>query len=361
MRMRNQKICSLLFAAAFVAVVSTAVSALAGPPAAPAAKVVVGKVVEREVAQNQSMLGVLAYDRVSEVSTEVAGLVKKIRVKEGDKVAKGDVLVVLNTEILDQEIALMRTRIAQDELRINNVGKNFARLKKLYAQASVSEKVFDDAQFTYQNAEKEKQANENKLQKLLIQKRRSVIRAPFTGVILDKGVESGAWVQQGRILVRLGASEEVYVRVPISETILQYVKIGDHVPVRLNAFGRDVAGEVAAIDPVADVKTKNVFVKIKIAPPDRMVENMSANVAIAVGAKQMLKIVPRVAVVNLRGKDFVYTIKDEKAVPLPVHIVAFLGDEVAVSSPALAAGMAVVIEGNERLRPDQAVVVAGER
>ncbi len=361
MRARNQKIWSLLCVAVFVAVVFSAASLLAKAPAAPPAKVVLTKVTEREVAQNQSMLGVLLYDRVSDVSTEVAGLVENIKVKEGDKVVKDDVLVVLNTEILDQEIALMRTRIEQDELRIKNVGKNFIRLKKLYAQESVSEKVFDDARFAYQNVQKERQANENKLQKLLIQKRRSVIRAPFAGVILDKGVDSGAWVQQGRLLVRLGASEDVYVRVPIAETSLQYVKIGDQVPVRLNAFGRDVVGEVAGIDPVADVKTKNIFVKIKIAPLDRMAENMSANVSVAAGAKQMLKIVPRVAVVNLRGKNFVYTVKDDKAAPLPVRIVAFLGNEVAVASPALVAGMVVVTEGNERLRPDQPVVAVGER
>lgn len=328
-----------------------------GPPPA---QVKVTKVKQQEVAQTRSVIGVLYYERTSEISTEVAGLVDSVRVSQGDHVKQGDVLVELNTEILEQEIALTRTRIEQAQLRISMTRKNFERLDKLYKQAGVSEKDFDDAEYTYQDAQKEKQAAENNLKKLLIQKRRSVISAPFDGIILAKDVDTGAWVQQGKQLVSLGSSEDVFVRAPIAEDLLRFVETGSTVPVTITAFELQVKGTVIDIDPVADVKTKNIFVKIKIAPLPLMAQNMSATVHVPAGPKQQLQVLPRAAVVKFQGKDFIYTVKDGKAAILPVNIVTFTGESVAVDNPYIVPGMVVVVEGNERLRPDQPVTVAGE-
>lgn len=326
----------------------------------PPAKVVVGKVVSEEVSTTQSVTGILYYERVSEISTEVVGLVEEVNVRQGDQVKKDDPLVRLNTEILAREIALAQTRIEQVELRINNTEKNFKRLDTLYKSSGVSEKDFDDAHYAYQDAGKEKQALKDTLAKLMIQQRRSVIKAPFDGIVLNKNVDSGAWVQQGKLLVSIGSSSDLFVRAPIAENLLQFIQIGEKVQVVLNAYNREVEGTVTGIDPTADLKTKNVFLKIKIPPMDFVAQNMSANVFVPSSEKRTLSVFSRAAVIKSQGKDFVYTIKEGKSSILPINIVAYLGRKIAVDNPYIVPGMSVVIEGNERLRPDQAVVVTGE-
>lgn len=328
-----------------------------GPPPA---KVVIGQVQSEEVSTTQSVTGILYYERVSEISTEVVGLVEEVTVSQGDRVAKGDALVKLNTEILEREIALTRTRIAQIELRINTTEKNFNRLDRLFQSSGVSEKDFDDALYAYQDAGKEKQVVEDTLAKLLIQQRRSVIKAPFSGIVLNKNVDSGAWVQPGKLLVSIGSSSDLFVRAPIAENLLQFIQLGQPLEVVLNAYNRQVEGTVIGIDPVADLKTKNVFLKIKIPPMDFVAQNMSANVFVPSSEKLRLSVFSRAAVIKSQGKDFVYTVKEGKASLLPVNIVAYLGRKVAVDNPNIVPGLPVVIEGNERLRPDQPVVVAGE-
>ncbi len=357
MKEAARRAAGLLILLAVAGLIPCNVLAEDGPPPA---GVVVGKVVRQEVAQSRSVIGVLYYERESEISTEVAGLVEVVRVSQGDNVKKGDVLVELNSELLDQEITLTRTRIAQAQLRIDHTRKNFQRLEKLYKESGVSEKDFDDAYYTYADAQKEKQAAEDTLKKLLIQKKRSIITAPFDGVILTKNVDSGAWVQQGRQLVALGSSEDLFVRAPIAENLLQYVEMGATVPVTITAFEKEIEGTVIDIDPVADVKTKNIFLKIKIAPMALAAQNMSATVHVPAGPKQQLQVLPRAAVVKFQGKDFVYTVKEGKAAILPVNIVTFMGEDVAVDNPYIVPGMPVVVEGNERLRPDQPVTVTGE-
>lgn len=328
-----------------------------GPPPA---KVVVDKVVAREISNTQSVIGVLYYERKSEISTEVSGLVDAVAVEEGERVKKGDVLIRFDTKMLDRDISLTGTRIEQIELRMANARKDFERLEKIYKEEGVSEKIYDDALFAYEDAIKEKQATEDTLGKLLLQKERSVIQAPFDGIVLTKDTDIGGWVSQGDKLVGIGSSADLFVKAPIAENLLRFVRMGERVPVVINAFDREVVGTLVNIDPVADVKTKNVFLKINIPHQPLIAENMSATVHVSAGPKQTLSIVKRAALVKNQGKDFVYTVKDGKAVILPVNIVAYLGDEVGVDTPHIVPGMDVVVEGNERLRPDQAVVVAGE-
>lgn len=329
-----------------------------GPPPA---KVVLGQVTKEDVSTTHSVTGVIYYERVSEISTEVAGLVEEVLVSQGGPVKKGNPLVRLNTEILEREIALTKTRIEQIELRIKNTEKNFQRLERLYKSSGVSEKDYDDALYDFQDARKEKQAVEDTLAKLLIQKRRSLIKAPFDGIVLNKNVDSGAWVQQGKLLVSIGSSSDLFVKAPIAETLLQYINLGAKVEVVINAYNRQIEGTVIGIDPVADLKTKNIFLKIKIPPMDFVAQNMSANVFVPSSEEGQLSVFNRAAVIKFQGKDFVYTVKEGKASILPINIVAYLGQKVAVDTPYIVPGLPVVIEGNERLRPDQAVTIAGEK
>ncbi|MCK5069451.1 MAG: efflux RND transporter periplasmic adaptor subunit [Desulfocapsa sp.] len=327
----------------------------------PPAAVVITQVSKQKISQTQSVIGILYYDRISEVSTDVTGLVDTVFFQKGSHVQKGDILVKLDTEMLDNEISLKKTHIAQNELLLRNTKKNFKRLETLYKESGVSEKDYDDALYTFQNAKLSKQARQEELATLLIKKRRSEIRAPFDGILLTKDVDSGAWVQQGKKLVSIGSSNDLFVRAPIGESLLRYLKKGQQVSVTINAFEKDMQGMVEDIDPVADVKTKNIFVKIRIPSQDIIAANMSATVHLPAGTESELCIIPRSALIKFQGKDFVYTIKDDKAAILPVQIIAFLGEKIGVSMGPIMPGMPVIIEGNERLRPDQAIRVSGEK
>ncbi|MBU0731171.1 MAG: efflux RND transporter periplasmic adaptor subunit [Proteobacteria bacterium] len=326
----------------------------------PPAKVVTTNIILKEIAENRSFIGLLYYERISHVSSEVSGLVESIQVREGDHVKKGSALVHLNTEMLDKEITIQQTRIKQIELRIEQTAKNHKRLDGLYRQNGVSEKEYDDTFYAYQDAIIEKSTAEETLGKLLIQKRKSIINAPFDGVVLEKSVDIGDWVQQGKQLVRLACTDDLFVRVPVAENLLQYSSVGDEVTVMINAYKKEVAGKIFDIDPTADAKTKNIFLKIKIPVIEKIAENMSATVFVPTSSKRKLAIIPRDALIKFQGSDFVYSIKDGKAAILPVNIVSYLNGTIGADNPYFEPGMPVVIEGNERLRPDQSVIVVGE-
>jgi RND family efflux transporter MFP subunit len=326
----------------------------------PPAKVVVAPISREDIFENRPFVGSLYYETTSLISAEGAGLVEVAVAREGDLVKKGAAMVRLNTELLDRDIDVKLAEVARIELRISLAEKNSQRLASLYAKEGVSEKLYEDALYAYQDSLKEKQIVELELQKLLLNLAKSVIKAPYDGLVLRKYVDAGDWIQPGKQLLQLGATSELFVKVPIAETLLRFVEFGAKVAVELPAFNRKLQGVVEGVEPLADPKTKNVFLKVRIPAQSDIAENMSALVHVPVSGKKRLSMIPRDALVKMQGQDFVYTVEEGKAALLPVNIVTFLGDRVGADNPHFRAGMEVVVEGNERLRPDQPVVVAGE-
>lgn len=346
------------FAYTFLLIFFTGASSLQAQEPPPA-MVVTANITREAVSENQSFIGLLEFDKTSNVSADVSGLVEEIFIKESQNVKKGDILVQLDTEILDQEIALKKNEIKQDQLAIELAEKNLHRLKELLEKMGTSEKNYDDALFAFQDAQLEKQSAEIELEQLLTKKRKSGIIAPFDGMVLNKNIEVGDWVQQGKQLMEIASLEDIIVRVPVDESLLRYIHPGAQIPLTINALNREETGTVLRIHPIADVRTKNVFVKVGITAFEGMIANMSATAFIPTSEEKELSIIPRDALIKFQGKDFVYTIKDGKASILPIHIVTYLGNKIGADNPYFTEGMPVIIEGNERLQPDQPVTTGG--
>ncbi len=326
----------------------------------PPARVVVSKIIFQKLTQNRSFIGTLYYERISHVSSEVPGLVTKIDVMAGDRIAKSAPLVHLDTEILEKEILIHKNQIEQATLYITHTQKNYQRMDALVQKGGITEKDFDDARFAYQEAILKKISAQTILEKLLIQKRKSVIHAPFEGIVLEKNVDSGDWVQQGKPLISIGSVNDLFIKVPVAETLLKFIFVGQKVPVTINAYDKKMTGIIDNLSPIADPKTKNVFLKIRIPLLSKVAQNMSATVVISTGNGQKLAMIPRDALIKFQGKDVVYTVKEKKAVQLPVNIVTYLGDLIGADNEHFIEGMPIVVDGNERLRPDQSVVIVGE-
>ncbi len=323
----------------------------------PAAKVKTVKTAEGTMASTTDIVGTLYFERVSRVAAEEGARVTKVTFREGDRIKSGEVLVKLDTRILEQQLALEDARLKQVALRIDNAKRNLDRMTHLFKSNAVTESAWDDLWFRHEELLQEEIALKRQRDILRIRFERSVIRAPFNGLILDKTVEVGAWVGPGSVLFGLAATDELYVQVPVAEELVGFTRKGDQLNVLLNAFGRHLPGSMEGIRPMADPRTKNVSLKLKINYDGPVAENMSATVKVPVSNPGTVLLVPRDALIQFQGMDMVYVVRDKKAVSLPVKIVHAKGDLVGVEAVGLSSGDHVIVEGNERLRPGQAVEI----
>lgn len=305
--------------------------------------------------------GNLYFETTSLVSAEVAGKAEEVFFKEGDKVKKGDKLVKIDTVLLEKELSLQESQLAQLNIRIEKAKKDFMRYEELFQQNATSESSYDDLKFNYQAMMEEKAALLKTMDITKIKLEKSIVYSPFAGIILAKSVEKGSWVQPGAFVYKIGALDSVSVKVPVSEKFIKYSKTGDIFNVELTALNKSLKGKFTGFIPYADPKTRNIHLKLALSYNGPLVENMTAVVDVPSSYKKEVFLVLRDSLVSGPQGDIVYTITDNKSKPVSIKIVGFDGKFAQVKSKELKDGMQIIAEGNERLQPDQAVKIVGEK
>ena len=327
----------------------------------PPARILVSTIIEQQSSQLADMQGILYFDKVSGLSTEVDGLVKTIYFSKGDTVKAGDILIRLNTDFIDKDIRLKKEEIHCIDIKIEHTEKNLKRYENLFNQDAASETDYENLSYSHRELIKKRDALNVSLEKIRLKKNKSILRAPFDGIILEKTVDLGAWVSHGMIFCKIGSTRDLFVNVPINENLLKFIKIGSPMEVTINAYDRKVTGRVEGILPLADKKTKSVSLKVRIPDQSMTVANMSATACVPTSVGKSMKLVPRDALVSIDGKNFIYTVIENRARRLPLDVLFYKGDHACSDTPDVLPGMVVVIDGNQRLKDNQQVTIVGDR
>lgn len=190
------------------------------------------------------------------------------------------------------------------------------------------------------------------------------VRSPFDGIVSQELTEEGAWIQQGDAVAEVVEVNPVMVEVYVPESHIQYVPLGEECEIRAEAFpGRTFPGTISHIVPVADPKSRSFPVRV-VVPNEPvngrhpLLPGMLARVSLATGETQDALLVPKDALQLGGSATMVIKIVDGKAVPVPIDTGIAVGGLIQVipmAQGSLSVGDPVVVRGNERLRPGQAV------
>lgn len=325
----------------------------AGPPPA---LVAVSEVREGTIAPTVEIVGSIAYREVSDLSTEVSGKVLEVRVEEGDRVRRGEVLVRLDTELLDKTIASTRASHGEVLADLEKAKRDLARMENLYREESISEQLYDENRFRAQSLEKKSESIQAELERLSVERAKKEIRAPFTGLVQNKRVDRGEWLSPGAPVLTLARDDSVDAVVEVPGEIVRNLSVGMKLAVRVG--DRRMTGTVAAIVPRGDVATRTFPVKVRVRNGAGLIEGMEARVRVPTASRGRALLVPRDALVTAMGRTVVFTVEEKKAKSIPVRVTAYEGDIAAVEAAGLRRGMPVIVKGNERVREGQPVVVS---
>ncbi|MCF8044813.1 MAG: efflux RND transporter periplasmic adaptor subunit [Desulfarculaceae bacterium] len=342
----------------FMAASVSGVSAASGDNAA---NVVTAKTKQVMSAETARMNGTVYFEEISLVSAEISGKAERTFFEQGDVVRKGQKLVSTDTILLEKELAYEQFQLDELEVRIKKAKKDVERYATLFEKQAASESSYDDLKFDYEAMLEQKSALEKKIEMTRIKIEKSSVYSPVRGVVIEKMVEEGNWVAPGNPVARIGALDSVSVKIPVSEKFVRFSSKGDTITVFLTAFNKTLEGKVIGFMPYADSRTKNLYLKVKLDYTGFVAENMSAAADVPTGPEREVLTLPRDALVSYQGKDMVYTVKEGKAVPIPVDVIGYSGDNAQLTDGSLSEGTAVVVDGNERLKPDQAVKIVREQ
>jgi len=269
--------------------------------------------------------------RDARVGSLVGGRVARVLVDEGATVRRGDVLVVLESDLLDRQIEQERGNVASQKANLEkvvrgprseeirraradweNAERNRKRSEALLRSGLASPQQYDadSAQATMleetyrelargsrpedvAQARAQLAAEEGRLAFLLRQKEELTVRAPADGFVQTIDLRPGDLVAANQGIVTILEPSEIWVRVYVPEPKLGRVHVGDHASIFVDTFpGRAFAGRVVEIRQQAEYTPRNVQtldqradqvfgVKVEIDPTPELKPGMAATVRIA--------------------------------------------------------------------------------
>lgn len=337
---------------------SSSEAAVDAPPPV-AARVEVVKVSQRTLTDRWVFLGEVRATTRARLSAGAVAEVQRVGPRVGDRVETGEELVMLDVSLARAQVAAARASKTATAQELAQAERDRARARQLGASILAEAEIERDETRARSLADRTAALRAAERQAKAALSRHRVI-APFAGVIAERFVEVGDWVSPGDPVVELFDDTKVEVWVAGSEALLAEVAVGDRATIvhGQTSVVAEVAGVVRALDPVTRTGT------VRLIPDDKpnwMLPGTSLDVEFSVVRDEPGVVVPRDALVYGAVGTRVVRVVDGVASPLPVTVIATVDDAALVRGEGLLVDDEVVVRGNERLRPGQAVQVVASR
>ena len=182
------------------------------------------------------------------VSSKSNNEVKELYVDEGDHVKKGDIIAEIDHSILDLQLKLNKSDF-------KNAESNYKRIKEIYASGNTSLKERDDMENKYTILKETYEITKKQIEDCYI-------KAPRDGIITNKFVEKGEFVNIGSPVYSISQIDPVNLTIYITEKELGKVRVGYPAKIKIDAYPKkDFTGKIIYISPNAEFTPKNIQTK----------------------------------------------------------------------------------------------------
>ncbi|MGM0560568.1 MAG: efflux RND transporter periplasmic adaptor subunit [Pseudomonadota bacterium] len=317
-----------------------------------------------DIIEQVPLTGTVTSARVSPVSSEIAGKVSSMHVDGGSRVEKGETLVELDGEFARLALRQAEAAAREAQAALEDAERRLNVAQRLVGQRAVSETELrtretevetDGAVLERLQAEQEEQA---------LRLERHEIRAPFSGVISRRMTEAGAWVEPGAAVVELVAMDALRIDLSVPQDDFPRLKKDTEISVELAALpGENLDARLESTIPVVDPSARTFTARVVLEDEQvTLTPGMSARVTLHLATGERNLVIPRDALIRYPdGRTVVWVVEESEgglqASERRVETgLAF--DGMLQVREGLEAGARVVVQGNEGLRPGQAVRLA---
>ena len=250
--------------------------------------------------------GVIVARQVADISSQVLAPIVELRVHEGDKVRKGEVLVRLSSASLQAAVQQSQSQVVAAkkqgeaaEAQKNLAAETYARYTILNQRHSVTPHEYDQVKAQLDAANAQVQAASAQVAAAEAGTRQSeatnaytIIRAPFSGVVTRKYVDAGAIASPGSPLLQIEDASEHEVDIQVNESSLHNFHVAEQVKVQVNGAATPIIASVKQIVPGGDPAAHTFTVKIGLPSSPSVYSGMTANVLVPTGERPSI-VVPK--------------------------------------------------------------------
>jgi RND family efflux transporter MFP subunit len=320
-----------------------------GPPAMP---VEVVTLAERAIEQTSEYVGVVKSRQSTAVQPQVEGIVTRIRVRSGDRVAPGTALLEIDPRRQEAMVATLESQLAARQADLQQARQESERMKKLLDVGAASQAEAEQVETSLATTEAQVRATEAQLREQRVQLDYYTVSAPTAGVVGDIPVRVGDRVTPSTRLTTIDQNRglELYIAVPVKEATRLEVGLPVHLV--------DEAGQVFAteklffVSPSVDGSTQSVLAKATLESTEGLRTEQFVRARIVWSHEPSLT-VPLVAVNRLGGQYFAFVAEDGDggmvARQRAIDLGKVVGNDYLVKS-GLEAGERLIVSGIQRVR-----------
>jgi len=224
------------------------------------------KVQSNALASGPVVTGSIQPERKADLRAEVSTIVLQVLKENGDVVKRGDVLVRLDETSIRENLNSAEDNARSAALALDQADRALQRLKTLRASGMTSLQALDEAEVKVNAARSELSASRARASTARQQLQRTIVRAPFDGVVSERKVSAGDTAAIGKELVKVIDPTSMRFTGRVSADKIAQVRIGQPVSFRINGYGgQEFRGKVTRVDPAANDVTRQVEVLVAFA------------------------------------------------------------------------------------------------
>jgi RND family efflux transporter MFP subunit len=324
-----------------------------GPPPTP---VTVAQAESREMAEMLLVPGTVISRNDAQVSAEISGRLSWVA-EVGDLIREGEAIARIDDTLLQLQISDNRSQVNRLSANIDYLQSQVDRFTALAASNGAARQQLDEAHNQLTMAHEDLNQARNALARTQYQLDRAVVAAPFSGRVVDRVSNPGEFIQPGGTLVRLVDTTNLEIQAQAPLDVARFLTAG--LPVRVSdrdGFVSSAENRIRTVVPVGDARSRMMEVRIELDDP-RWVVGSALRIALPRSEVRTVLAVHRDALILRQDSMFVYRVNSDSTVER-VPVSTGIGDGALIEIRGeLQDGDDIVIRGNERLQPGQAVAV----
>ena len=248
------------------------------------------------------------------VRAKLSAEIKRVLVREGDRVTAGQAIAEFDTAHLRAQMAERKATLESSRAQLAMADRTRQANAQLVKQNFISQNAFDTADSAHQVQLAAVATAQAQLELVQLSMTDAVVRAPISGTVSKRHVQPGEKVSFDAPLLSIVdlAQLEVQAQVPISDVTQIRKGMPTHVDVE-GVDGRKFEGRVERINPSAEPGTRTINIYVSLANEDSLLKTgMFARVLLTISPEVEVPALPLSAVRTDAAQPFVWVVSDEK-------------------------------------------------
>jgi len=308
-----------------------------------AAGAVTYKVVARNMPTSTEAVGTVQAEQIATVTARVMANIIEMRASAGQRVAKGQTLVVLDDRDLRHRVEQAQEAMRSAEATLEQAQSDFRRDKPLFDQQVITPYDFEHTQTNLKTAEANLKRLEQAQREAEVNLTYSIIHSPFDGVVVDKQADLGDLAAPGKPLFTLYEQGRLWLEANVPEELMPHVRLNNPMTVHIDATDREIQGRVAEIVPSSDPSSRTEIVRVRLNKTEGLVPGMFGRLMIPLAPEPVLTI-PESALTRVGQLTMVDVVRQDTIERRTVQLGRVVDGEYEVLS-GLASGEVIVLHG----------------